>query len=121
MKRTILTLALLIGVSAASTSIANDNLAIVKVINSELELKALKGLKFKLTASNLNSKALVEIKNDMGEVLYSEFCGKDENYAKVFNLSYLADGEYSFVIKNGDEKIVKPFTIETKRTANLSK
>jgi hypothetical protein len=121
MKRTFLTLALLIGVSAASTTVANDGMAIVNLVGSELNVKAMKGLKFRLTATNLDQKALVEIKDNTGQVLFTEYCGKDANYAKIFDLSYLADGNYTFVVKNGEETIVKPFTIETKRTVSLTK
>jgi flagellar hook assembly protein FlgD len=118
MKRTILSVALLIGVLVSNTSVANNDMAIVKVAETELSVKAMAGLKFVLTASNLSEKAVVTIKDEKGEVLYWEVVRKQTAYIKKFDLSFLSDGAYSFVVTNGQEVIEKPFNIQTKRIAS---
>lgn len=117
MKRTILSVALLIGVLLSNTSVANNDMAIVKVAETELSVKAMAGLKFVLTASNLTQKAVVTIKDEAGVVLYKEVVSKQTAYIKKFDLSFLSDGAYSFEVRNGEEVIEKPFKIETTRIA----
>ena len=122
MKKSFLFIAVLVGVSAANVSVANNGLKIVDLTvnaSSDLNVKALEGLKFKLTAENLQNKSYITIKNAEGEVVYNEFAGKSEVFSKVYDLSSLPDGNYTFVVNNGKETIEKPFTISTevKRTA----
>lgn len=114
MKKTILTLAVLVGVSAANLSIAGDK---VKENNTSIELVANSELKFKLTLENVKERSSLVIKDYSGSVVYSTSLPKSENYSKVFDLSNLADGNYSFIVNNGSEVSTKPFVIstETKR------
>jgi hypothetical protein len=120
MKKLILTFAVLMGVSAAITTFANtaprfNGIKIVEITNeaSDLQVKALQGLKFKLTLDNLDKKTYVAIKNAAGEVMYSEFTYKTENFSKVYDLTNLADGEYYFEVITGKEKLTKSFQIAT--------
>lgn len=120
MKKTMLMLAAVIGVSLATQTFAND-MRIVRFARpaSDLQLVALEGMKFKLTADKLQNRSYVAIKSQDGAVLFSEFVvNREGRYAKVFDLSMLTDGAYTFVIENGAEKLEKPFVIatEVKRT-----
>lgn len=122
MKKSILFIAVLMGVSAANVSVANNGLKIVDLAANtagDLNVKALDGLKFKLTIEKLQNKSYIVIKNADGEVVYSEYAGKSEVFSKVYDLSSLPDGNYSFIVANGNETIEKPFAISTevKRTA----
>lgn len=114
MKKTILTLAVLMGVSAANLSIAADK---VKENNAAIELVSKGELKFKLTLENVKDKSSLVIKDFGGDIVYSTALPKSENYSKIFDLSNLADGQYSFIVSNGNEVSSKPFVIttETKR------
>ncbi|MFN4084361.1 MAG: hypothetical protein ACK4LB_00385 [Spirosomataceae bacterium] len=120
MKKSIMMLATVIGVSLATQTFAND-MRIVALARpaSDLQLVAVEGMKFKLTADKLQNRSYVAIKSQDGEVLFSEFVvTREGRYAKVFDLSKLTDGTYLFVIENGSEKLEKPFVIatEVKRT-----
>lgn len=115
MKKTIITLALLMGVSGAT--FANNHMKIVNVASvvetTDLNLKALSGLKFMLTANKVEQRTTISLLNNNNDVLYSEYADINGDYNKVFDLSNLADGEYRFVLKNGNEKIEKTFEIKT--------
>ena len=120
MKKLILTFAVLMGVSAATTTFANNaprfnGIKIIEITNeaSKLQVKALQGLKFQLTLDNIDKKTYVAIKNAGGEVMYSEFTYKTENFSKVYDLNNLADGEYYFEVITGKEKLTKSFQIAT--------
>jgi hypothetical protein len=114
MKKTILTLAVLVGVSAANLSIAGDK---AKENNAPIELVANSELKFKLTLENVKERSSLTIKDFGGSVVYTTSLPKSENYSKIFDLSNLADGNYTFIVNNGNEISTKPFVIstETKR------
>jgi hypothetical protein len=51
--------------------------------------------------------------NADNEVLFSEYADTNGDYAKIFDLSSLADGKYTFVLRNGSEKSEKTFEIKT--------
>ncbi len=112
MKKSIVLMALLMGVSVANVSVASDGMAIVNLVNSDLDVKTLEGLKFKLTATNLQKKTYLTIKDNSGNVLYSEYYN-DGAFVKVFDLSSLPDGKYTFVMESGSESVSKPFEIAT--------
>nr|WP_295933254.1 hypothetical protein [uncultured Dyadobacter sp.] len=114
MKKAILTIAVLVGVSAANLTIAADK---VKENNASIELVSTGELKFKLSLETVKERSSLVIKDYTGTIVYSTSIPKSENYSKIFDLSNLADGNYSFVINNGSEISTKPFVIstETKR------
>ena len=114
MKKTILAIAVLVGVSTANLSIAADK---VKENNASIELVSGAELKFKLSLENVKERSSLVIKDYTGTIVYSTSIPKSENYTKIFDLSNLADGNYSFIINNGSEISTKPFAIstETKR------
>ena len=110
------------GVSAASMATAANGLKIVE-INAEtkgLTVKAIDGLKFKLSLDNLSKKTYISIKNNQGETFHTEFIAKKDSFSKVFDLSNLPDGNYYFEVITGSEKMTKPFQISTNvnRTAS---
>lgn len=123
MKRIILVAAVWMGVSAA-------NLVTANTINPSTELRTdatvdvsvetFKDMKFKLTVKNLSNRSYIAIKRATGEVLYSEYAGKTENYTKVFDLSNLSDGKYTFVVETGNGNMEKPFTITTETTRTVT-
>ncbi|TDB63774.1 hypothetical protein [Arundinibacter roseus] len=121
MKKTILVAAVWMGVSAASFAGINTNTngsAIeVREDNAvDLNVEAFQDLKFKLSVKNLSNRTYIAIKKSTGEVLYSEYTGKAENYTKIFDLSNLLDGEYVFVVETGKGYVEKPFSITTETT-----
>jgi len=114
MKKLILTFAVLMGVSSANT-FANNGMKIVSIETSvsELNVKTLGGLKFKLSVDNLQNRSYIAIKNEKGEVFHTEYVGKASSFVKVYDLSNLPDGEYFFEVGTGKDKLVKPFEIST--------
>jgi hypothetical protein len=120
MKKVILAIAVLVGMSTSGFSFSGEG---SKKDNSSIELISNNELKFKLALENVKERSSVVIKDSFGQVLYSAALPKSENYSKIFDLSGLADGSYSFVINNGSELTVKPFEIatETKRMVTAVK
>jgi hypothetical protein len=117
MKKAILAIAVLVGISTASFAFGDD------AAKSTIELTANNDLKFRLALENVRVKSSVVIKDQFGVVLYSTTIAKSGNFSKIYDLSGLADGSYSFVINNGGEVTVKPFEIatETKRLVTAVK
>lgn len=117
MKKIIITVALLIGASAATPSFAENGRKIVNVIEikevNDVSIKPLQNMKFKLVLSNTQERTEVSLINGDGNVLFNEYATSTEGYKKVFDLSNLSDGSYSFVIRTGSEKTVKTFEITT--------
>ena len=108
MKKVILAIAVLMSVSTAVFSFNGE-----EANKSSVELVADSELRFKLALENVKEKSSLVIKDNFGQILYSANLPKTENYSKIFDLSGLADGNYSFVINNGKEVTVKPFEIAT--------
>lgn len=109
MKKTLVAIALIMGVSAGV--MANDN---------DVNVKALDGLKFKLSFDNTASKSSVAIVDEEGNFIYTDFGKASDNYAKVFDLSNLSDGKYSFVVMANGKKVVKDFEIKTEVKRNVN-
>ncbi len=56
----------------------------------------------------------IYLKNEKNEVLYSGVVPrKDKQFAKVFNLEAVEDGQYSFVITDGKNTIEKEVNLRT--------
>jgi hypothetical protein len=118
MKKTILAIAVLVGVSTASFAISNENNSAAAI-----ELVSADNLTFRLKLDSVKEKSSVTIKDEVGTVLYNSAIPKAENYSKVFDLSNLLDGNYTFILRNGTEITEKPFVIatETKRLVTAIK
>ncbi len=64
----------------------------------------------------------IKILDQRGKVLYKELLGKKRHmYARVLNFSELGDGEYSIVVSNGKEEIVKDLSLSTKALYEMPK
>ncbi len=113
MKKLILSLVILFSISTSVTSMAKEN---DKNTAAKVELSTAGGLKFKLSLSAIESGSSIAIKDNFGETLYSANLPKSESYSKVFDLSTLNDGNYTFIINNGGEIVEKPISIETRTT-----
>ncbi len=107
MKKLVIALALFAGVS---TSFANG---LLPVAPAKVEVKALDGLKFKLTIPELAEKGTVLIKNSAGEVIYREFIGEAPAFVKVYSLVGFPDGSYTFEVKVDKKVISKEVKINT--------
>ncbi|WP_254561152.1 DUF3244 domain-containing protein [Dyadobacter diqingensis] len=120
MKKTILAIAVLVGISTASFSFAGEK---VNTNAAAIELVSADNLTFRLKLDSVKEKSSVTIKDENGTVLYSSAIPKSENYSKVFDLSNLLDGNYTFIVNNGTEITEKPFVIatETKRLVTAVK
>ncbi|GAB2792532.1 hypothetical protein GCM10027275_41830 [Rhabdobacter roseus] len=119
MKKTFLAVALLLSASAVNFAVANNDKKASEVregSNLELNLETLNNLKFKLSINNLPNRSYIAIKNADGNVLYSEYAGKSEQFTKVFDLSNLLDGNYTFVVDTTNGHVEKPFEIKTEVT-----
>lgn len=119
MKKLILSAVMLIGLSAATIAEANDHIYTTNLVVTDLNVKAMKGLKFKVTALNLAEKSVLELKDSKGSIIYKTSV-EDKNYAKVFDLSSLPDGEYRMILSAGSVNSVKAFKIETSTTRVVS-
>ena len=121
MKRIILVAAVWMGVSAASVVSANNNVStsaieVSKDGSVDMNVETFKDMKFRLSVKNLTNRSYIAIKRATGEVLYSEYANKTDEYSKVFDLSNLLDGSYVFVVETMEGTVEKPFTIRTETT-----
>jgi hypothetical protein len=67
-----------------------------------------------MVEKQVGNKLNVVIKNDKGEVLYTETIAKnDAKYHGKYDFSQLGDGHYSVEISTGNEKIVKNINLST--------
>jgi hypothetical protein len=125
MKRTILVAAVVMGVSTANFAnafnINNNTIEVRGDRTIEMSVETFEGLKFKLSVNNLPARSYIAIKSETGEVLYSEYTsGNSESYLKVFDLSNLLDGKYSFVVETSKGLASKPFSIKTETTRTVT-
>ncbi|AWV97815.1 hypothetical protein [Arcticibacterium luteifluviistationis] len=121
MKKLILSAVMLIGLSTATIAEANDHIYTANLVETDLNVKAMKGLKFRVTAVNIAEKSVLELKDGRGTIIYKAPV-QDKDYVKVFDLSSLPDGDYSLVLSSGKESSIKAFEIKTETTrvvANL--
>lgn len=62
-----------------------------------------------------NKSAELRLKSEDGSVLYSETISKNiKKYSRKFNLANLTDGNYSFEVQSGTDKVIKEMSITTK-------
>lgn len=120
MKKSFLVIAVLMGVSTANfANVLKTNNTAVEVREDrtvELSVETFSDLKFKLSVNNLSARSYIAIKSSVGEVLYSEYTSGSESYSKVFDLSNLLDGKYTFVVETSKGIVEKPFSIKTQTT-----
>jgi hypothetical protein len=119
MKNLILTAAMIMGLSSANFATANDHIFRTNIAKSDLKVTAIEGLKFKVSANNLSQGAMLIIKSNSGDILYKTALN-DLSYSKVFDLSSLPDGNYSWVVTSKGENTVKEFEIKTETVRKAS-
>jgi hypothetical protein len=90
---------------------------------SILSIKEVNNLKFKLNYSTLNSgQVTIKIMDDTGNEIYSQNSEIIDISKKLYDLSNLNDGKYTFTLKSGiiNEKISIEIKTQTNRTALLA-
>lgn len=112
MKKTKMILAVLVGLSVASTSMA-QTVSSAENKPAHLEVEEVGGLKFKLSLDNIQGKrADIKLVDAQGNLLYTEYASSSK-YTKVFDLAELNDGVYTFTVENGNEKLTHKLEIAT--------
>jgi hypothetical protein len=100
--------------AAFGTTFANE---ITPKAEKVVEVKAVEGLKFKLSIPELNERGVVAIKTELGETVYKESITEAPAFVKVYNLTGFPDGVYYFEVKiNG-----KAFTTDVKINTTVSR
>jgi hypothetical protein len=90
---------------------------------SILSIKEVNNLKFKLNYSTLNSgQVTIKIMDETGNEIYSQNSEIIDISKKLYDLSNLNDGKYTFTLKSGiiNEKISIEIKTQTNRTALLA-
>ncbi len=81
---------------------------------SNLSVQDLGSLRFKLAFENpLKQKTKISIVDKENNVFFNDYSTGDTQYVKAFNLANLSDGDYSFVVESGNDKLTKEFVIRT--------
>ncbi|MFN3489419.1 MAG: hypothetical protein ACK4YV_09805 [Emticicia sp.] len=88
---------------------------------TNLSVQDMGSLRFKLAFENpLRQKTKIYLLDKDSNVLFDEYTFGNTQYVRAFNLSNLADGEYTFVVESGTEKVKKDFAITTKTFRGVS-
>ncbi len=119
-KKNMKTLAMLIALATATaTEGFGQTKAIAEKVStsdkvSDLSVQDMGNLRFKLSFENpLRQKTQIYLLDKNNDVFFNEYANGNAQYVRAFNLSNLADGEYTFVIESGKEKMTKEFVIST--------
>ena len=96
-----------------STAFASGNLRINTYLNTDYSIVSV----FNTSATNLKLK----VYDENGYVFYSETIEAETNTQKLFDLSYLADGNYSLVLVGKNTRIEEQFVVKAKKLAVSTK
>ena len=96
-------------VLSLSSAFASGNVKINPYLNTGYSIVSV----FNTSDSNLKLK----VYDENGHVFYSETVEAETNTQKLFDLSYLADGNYSLVLVGKNTKVETPFVVRAKRLA----
>jgi len=118
-KNIIKAIALVFTIATGTTQVtAQTKVAVGKVTSTEkssLSVQDLGSLRFKLTFENPSKqKTKISLIDSENNVFYYVYPSNDVQYVKAFDLSNLLDGEYTFLVELGTEKLKKDFVITTK-------
>ena len=126
-KKIMKTLALVL---ALATATATEGMAQTKATSgkvsssdkvSDLSVQDLGSLHFKLAFENpLRQKTKVYLLDKNNDIFFNEYAAGNTQYVRAFDLSNLVDGEYTFVVENGKDKLKKSFVISTKTFRGIS-
>ena len=109
----VLTIATTTSQGTAQTIISAEK--VTSIEKNSLSVQDLGSLRFKLTFENSNKqKTKISLVNKENNVFFCDYTTDDAQYVKAFDLSNLIDGEYSFLVEYGTEKLKKDFVITTK-------
>lgn len=88
---------------------------------TNLSVQDMGSLRFKLAFENpLRQKTKIYLLDKENNVLFDEYAFGNTQYVRAFNLSNLVDGEYTFVVESGKDKLKKDFAITTKTLRGVS-
>jgi hypothetical protein len=118
-KNIIKAIAVVFTLATATTPVtAQTKVAAGKVTSFEkntLSVQDLGSLRFKLAFENPSKlKTKISLIDKENNVFFYDYPTNDAQYVKAFDLSNLLDGEYSFLVELGTEKLKKDFVITTK-------
>lgn len=126
-KKIMKALAIVLGLALAATTegMAQTKAASGKISSSEkvtnLTVQDLGSLRFKLAFENpLRQKTQIYLLDKDNNVFFNEYSTGDAQYIRAFDLSNLADGEYTFVVETGKDKLKKDFSISTQTFRGIS-
>ena len=112
-------LAIVLTLATATTEgFAQTKTASGKVSSSEkvsnLSVQELGNFRFKLAFENpLKQKAKISLVDNENNEFYKDYSVGDAQYVKAFDLNNLSDGNYTFVVESGSDKLTKEFVIRT--------
>ena len=110
-------LAIVLTLATATTEgMAQTKVASGKVSSSEkvsnLNVQDLGSLRFKLAFENpLKQKAKISLVDKENNIFFNDYSVGNAQYIKAFDLTNLADGNYTFVVESGNDKLTKEFVI----------
>lgn len=126
-KKIMKALAIVLGLALTATTegMAQTKAASGKISSSDkvtnLTVQDLGSLRFKLTFENpLRQKSQIYLLDKDNNIFFNEYSTGDAQYIRAFNLSDLADGEYTFVVETGKDKLKKDFVISTQTFRGIS-
>lgn len=126
-KKIMKALAIVLGLALTATTegMAQTKAASGKISSSDkvtnLTVQDLGSLRFKLTFENpLRQKTQIYLLDKDNNVFFNEYSTGDAQYIRAFNLSDLADGEYTFIVETGKDKLKKDFVISTQTFRGIS-
>lgn len=109
---------------ATTEGMAQAKVASGKVASTEkntLSIQDLGSLRFKLAFENpLKQKTKISLVDKENNLFFADYPSNDVQYVKAFDLSNLVDGEYTFVVELGTEKLKKDFVITTQSLRGIA-
>jgi hypothetical protein len=95
--------------SSLSTAFASDTLRINPYLNTDYSIVSV------FNTSNANLK--LKVYDEDGHIFYSETINAETSTQKLFDLSYLADGNYSLVLVGKNTRIEEQFIVKAQKLA----
>ncbi|WP_435354617.1 hypothetical protein [Emticicia sp. SJ17W-69] len=120
-----LALVLALAAATATEGMAQTKAASGKVSSSDkvsnLNVQDLGSLRFKLAFENpLRQKTQIYLLDKNKDIFFNEYATGTAQYVRAFDLSNLADGEYTFVVESGKDRLTKDFVIKTNTFRGVS-
>lgn len=123
-KNIIKALAVVFTLATATTEGMAQTKAAGKVVSTEknvLSVQDLGSLRFKVAFENPSKqKTKISLVDKESNVFFYDYPSNDIQYVKAFDLSNLLDGEYTFVVEVGTEKLKKDFVITTQSSRGIA-